>query len=265
MLTILLLYYFLIFLPCRSRNIISTYRNAFLHQKIGFPVQDVRAHDPHIGLPDVWNGTFLDRSNQQGDGSRRTLRRHQMSTSGTPGRFDRVQLHLTRTLRYVTRPEIVSIKQCDETIWNIDRRYLHAVTKRRIYYNFIMRHAYDIRIIFYIRRYSSDLNYYTRAQSVRFTIIVKRALNTMYSDISSCPLYIINLYVLYDRPLKTGFCIIGRGHSATRWEIKHIDADVSITNAFDHFFWPTEFYCSIVFYFFIIFNYPYYHLCILSQ
>jgi len=41
-------------------------------------------------------------------------------------------------------------------------------------------------------------------------------------------------------------------------------ADVSITNAFDHFFWPTVFYCSIVFYLFIylffhIQLYPYYH------
>lgn len=40
-------------------------------------------------------------------------------------------------------------------------------------------------------------------------------------------------------------------------------ADVSITNAFDHFFWSTVFYCLIVFYLFIFFFhiqlYPYYH------
>lgn len=61
---------------------------------------------------------------------------------------------------------------------------------------------------------------------------------------------IYHYFILYDRPLKTGFCVIGRGHSVTRWEIKYIGADVSITNAFDHFFWLTEFYCSIVFYFY---------------
>lgn len=79
------------FSPIRFRFV----HHAFVHQKIGFPVQDVRADHPHAGLPDVRDGAFPDRRDQQGDGPGRALRRHQVSAVGTSGRIDRVQLHVT--------------------------------------------------------------------------------------------------------------------------------------------------------------------------
>lgn len=101
-------YYYSVFGRFRN-NEITENRHAFVHQKIGFPVQNVRPHHPHAGLSDVGDGTLLDRSDQQGDGQRRALRRHQVPASGGAGRIFGVQLHATRTLRRVPRPEIVSI------------------------------------------------------------------------------------------------------------------------------------------------------------
>lgn len=79
---------FLLFFP--PRITIEIHHHAFVHQKIGFPVQIVRAHHSHPGLPDVRNGTFLDWSDQQGDRQRRALRRHQVSAVGTFGGVQRV-------------------------------------------------------------------------------------------------------------------------------------------------------------------------------
>lgn len=56
------------------RNTNRCHRHAFVYQKIGFPVQNVRTDFTHFGLFDLRNGTFLDRSDQQGDREGRTLR-----------------------------------------------------------------------------------------------------------------------------------------------------------------------------------------------
>jgi len=105
----------------RFRFSIAAGRHAFVHQKIGFPVQNVRADHTHAGLSDVRDGTFSNWRDQQGDGPGRALRWHQVPAGPAYGRVVRVQLHVTRTLRRIPRSEIVSICRRRVTHYGLGR------------------------------------------------------------------------------------------------------------------------------------------------